>query len=115
MVLTEANHLRGHATDEEKSKLNFDSLEPDLASKCIYGQMTGCCESERANDLYLKRFDDRCTRGKTGLYSFSSLFKNDNFLDREILTPIEVYITLKGSKNKKLIQYIKGEINVFKP
>lgn len=115
MVLQEADHLREHATDEEKGKLDFSKLQITEAQHCIYGQMTGVCDSLRAFELYGKLFD-----GHGGGYeTFSQLLHDGVFNPADekefALTPIEVYITMKGSKNKSLISYIKGEINEWKP
>ena len=35
MVLDEANHLRKHATDEEKGRLDFDNLMTISSVDCI--------------------------------------------------------------------------------
>lgn len=123
MVIEEAQHLREHATDEEKSKLDFDKLRVSSVVLCIYGQMTGVCNSPRAKELFSKTFEDigmSCDEDvRKGCTTFREL---TNMMDVEAVddeyaawSPIEVYITLKGSKNENLIQYIKGETNVFKP
>ena len=49
-VKIEANNLRTLATQEEKNKLDFYNLDGVNYYKCIYGQMTGHCSSERANN-----------------------------------------------------------------
>ena len=114
MVLQEADHLREHATDEEKGKLDFSQLEVSHYTMCIYGQMTGSCYSSRAFTLYSKLLDGESV-DKSG-YTFSVLNEKGNFkLNNPRCTPIEVYITMKGAKNESLISYIKGEINDWKP
>lgn len=119
MVLDEANHLRKHATDEEKSKLDFKILSVNSGERCIYGQMTGSCVSDRACELFQKTFrmiGSECQEiERKGCTTYTEwLIEEDNYYKLDF-SPIEVYITLKGSKNKQLIQYIKGEINTFKP
>lgn len=46
--------LRKLLTQEEKSKLNFSYLDYDSKERCIYGQTTGNCNSERAKELIKK-------------------------------------------------------------
>lgn len=119
MVLDEANHLRKYATDKEKSKLDFDTLDIADPTLCIYGQMTDNCHSDRAKELFDKKFSAigrQCEDDiRAGCVLFTDWIKEDKSWSNLIFSPIEVYITLKGSKNEQLIHYIKGEINTFKP
>lgn len=124
MVLVEANHLREYATKEEKDKLDFYCLDVNGSFSCIYGQMTGDCDSARACTLFNKVFS---TIGdyyideeggevlNKGIFTFIEWDIEKDYNESKIFSPIEVYITLKGSKNRSLIQYIKGEIDTFKP
>lgn len=50
-VIEEIHAIKTHATDEEKSKLDFHTFSPYNSQNCIYGQMTGECRSERAVKL----------------------------------------------------------------
>lgn len=119
MVLVEADHLRKHATDEEKGRLDFDSLDIDDVTRCIYGQMTGRCNNRRANELYAKTFNSlsmETGNSNKGTVLFSVVMKSQiNTEASLIFSPIEVYITMKGAKNESLISYIKGETNDWKP
>lgn len=54
LVKTEAANLLIHATKGERMRLNFKSLIPSRAEKCIYGQMAGNCTSYRACELIIK-------------------------------------------------------------
>lgn len=120
-VLEEAIHLRENATDEEKGKLDFDALRVSKNDRCIYGQMTGHCDSERAAELYKSKYNSVGTRSaeNKGLTTFSELkeLNPEGEFEEHVawFTPIEVYITMKGAKNKSLIRFIKGEIKTFKP
>jgi hypothetical protein len=103
-VRKEAEALRVHATSEELGRLDFEKLRPDNVTMCIYGQMTGNCDSPRATELITT-----CTR--TYIESTSSL--NDMELNKTFAdfrwSPIEFYILQRGSKNANLIAYLKGE------
>ena len=50
-VFHEINMLKTHATKDELAKLNFDTFDYNHVQKCIYGQMTGDCQSKRAKKL----------------------------------------------------------------
>ena len=50
-VVAEAIALKKNATPEEIGRLDFDTLRPENKERCIYGQMTGDCDSLRAIDL----------------------------------------------------------------
>ena len=56
LALKEAEQLRIHLTKTEKQRLlkQIDILDPDSYTECIYGLVTGNCESKRANNLILK-------------------------------------------------------------
>lgn len=51
LAIVEAKKLKMAATKEEISKLNIGTCDADSFRRCIYGQMTGTCESERAKEL----------------------------------------------------------------
>jgi hypothetical protein len=124
-VTAEATALREHATDEEKAKLDFDSLEPNSPSKCIYGLATGNCMSKRAAELINKccqRFIINDDDNGIKEYGFVAVRKQVNgaiiegfvmerSVNRDLLhfSSIEAYILLPEAKNKNLIAYIKGE------
>ena len=50
-VKVEADNIKKHATQEEINRLEFGILDPKNSKLCIYGQMTGSCFSDRANEL----------------------------------------------------------------
>jgi hypothetical protein len=53
LTVIEATNLKANATPEELAKLDFSTLNVDTQDKCIYGQMTGKCYSERATELII--------------------------------------------------------------
>jgi len=110
-VITEVEHLKKTATQEEIGKLDFGRLNAYMYHACIYGQMTGDCHSDRAVELANKKYEGIAEEG----YSF---FQWSNSIYSKVsndISPLEVYITLKRAKNKSLIAYLKGERANWKP
>jgi hypothetical protein len=116
--------LRQNATPEELQKLDFEQLSPTHPKRCIYGQMTGSCYSERAAALlnicatpftkhgvsYTSRY--RVSRGReTG----------ENPFDVKAMGNIRLYYsTLENliapcypGINENIIAYLKGETDEF--
>lgn len=114
LVKNEATNLREHASKEQLSKLNINRLNPNNQERCIYGQMTGNCDSKSAVKLMVKCAERVYT-----------ILDSENRFDRSILngepitskrqfwfSPIEKYIYLRRnqpSELKKLVKYLKGE------
>lgn len=121
-VAAEAKALKKNATKEELGELDFDTLEVANENRCVYGQMTGSCKSERAAILIsscCKRFfhngeDDPETmeiveqqvNGKT-VDGFVEQRKNQDWV--KYFSSIEQYILTPFAQNKNLIAYLKGE------
>jgi hypothetical protein len=106
-VTAELQHLKENATPEELARLNYDTFIPFSSVNDLYGQMTGNCFSERAKELYPKKYGHL-----ERLKDKKEVFKYNFFVDK-FYTPLEYYSSLKKAKNKKIIQYLKGEINSF--
>lgn len=107
LVLDEATKLKEHATYQEKSNLDFESLSTNNIMLCIYGQMTGYCYSVRAHYLLSK-----CAVPYSGnLKRFNGDVSNSKFDPNEdrVFSAIEFYIDKVNSKNDVLIDYIKGD------
>ncbi len=136
-VMHEIDALKKNATKKELARLDFDAFDFSTVRDCIYGQMTGNCASARAKRLMDKScvrvmcLDDgvRELKERTfteisdlingsnegqgwvddgGHFSFSGSSRNFRHL-----SVLEAYIMLKGSKNKQIIQYLKGEIETL--
>ncbi len=135
-VRYEVEMLRQHATDDEKENLVFRFFDPDNFQQCIYGLMTGDCRSHRAQEL----MDKSCIRVMdipkqtftsnslnnssfndprfviNGKYS-GQTWKDDesykNRRDMRFLSALEGYIYLKDAKNRNVLDYIKGKIDVL--
>ena len=54
LAIEEATRLKKFATSKEIANLNFSTLDVEDSNKCVYGQMTGTCYSERALQLITK-------------------------------------------------------------
>lgn len=127
LVIAEAKNIRKNADKKELAKLSIDKLNPNSPLYCIYGQMTGDCYSERANDLIIScatRVFDTCDakddlikesklNGKPVIYRGGSPFSRPKYF-----SPIERFIYMKTNQkngnNKALIAFLKGETKTLK-
>lgn len=130
-VRTEAQALRENATSEEVDLLNRSEFDPEDFNQCIYGQMTGSCQSKRASEL----IHLCCPR----------YFKNETYVEYESiedamvdvngekiegvdspdklkahredwlvhLSSLETYIMTPEANIGGLISYLKGEIDTL--
>ena len=108
-VMRELKHIKQNATQEEIGNLNLNSFDPRSKYDCIYGQMTGKCNSFRAKQLTPKTYCvDIPSIGDTFIKS-----KRHGLLVTKnkggYYTPLEMYIPMKNSKKEQIIQYLKGE------
>lgn len=134
-VKHEIDMLKKHATKKELNELNFKTFNPRYPDSCIYGQMTGGCDSGRArvlmNKSCLRIFDFKShyeegvdnLMGETyssiknkinGDYSGQTWNRNcDNSSTRtyQYLSALEGYICLKGSKANHIIDYLQDKTN----
>lgn len=131
-VRQEADNIKKYATKEEISRLDFKSLDPKKIDRCIYGQMTGNCDNERAVELITlcaKRYvkDNQLTMIRVDGFERIASRVNGETVDQLSLrrasssypltqhsSMIEAYILLPGAKNESLINYIKGETKALK-
>ncbi|MEK6879624.1 MAG: hypothetical protein AABY22_08460 [Nanoarchaeota archaeon] len=125
LVIQEANNLKKYAAKIEIERLDFEILNPSSYSKCIYGQLTGDCFSQRAENL----IKSCCTKIYKNSYTVGSLsnlkeihddietIKRDMFYNSH-WSPIEVFIykpaNQKNGNNEQLVKFIKGEIPELK-
>lgn len=129
-VRQEAQALRENATKEELAKLNFDKLRPSRPSGCIYGLMTGHCDSRRGTELificcprYVNNPQSKCTPLKNLVEhvngsKIKGVESADDFYDHRErgfyhLSAIEAYIMSPEGNNENLISYLKGEIDTL--
>lgn len=138
----EVKMLKKHATEKELDKMDFNKLNSQHPEFCIYGQITGDCQSKRAKilmdkscirvmdigggarDLLKKTFLEikKGINGKNngqgwlndgGDRDHVSLFGKGS-RDYRYLSVLEGYICTKGAKTEHIIQYLKGEIETLK-
>lgn len=122
LVKTEAKNLRKFATKEELDKLIQEDFNPRHSDNCIYGLLTGNCDSPRAIEL-IKSCAPRVY--KSGNYV--QIGDNDWVLSNklngspkkisrvEFWSPIECFIYPNKQKEAaiRLLKYLKGEIKTL--
>lgn len=114
-VLAEIEMIKKFATSEEIARLDFKNFNHRHSDNCIYGQMTGHCTSPRAKELFTKKY---ANVGKST--DFSYVYSNNTFNDQDFTlgvqyTALEKYLYIvKSGTHKKIIKYLKGEINELK-
>lgn len=126
LVTDEATKLKENATHLEKNRLNFKEFDAVSKERCIYGQMTGYCYSERAYELIRKCavriYDTHKTWFNSDTIGYlngaPSKLKTPENRGEFYHSPIELFVLIMlkhGQKlnwfknNKILIDYIKGE------
>ncbi|PHN06964.1 hypothetical protein [Flavilitoribacter nigricans] len=97
-VIREIKALREHATAEEKERLDWHEFHPSSDENCIYGLMTGHCDSIRAKELA------EIAGNKKEIHPSGWVYK---------VSPLEVFIHDYDDFNFEILQYIKGEIDVL--
>ncbi len=114
LVKKEAKFLRNKLTSVEKNRLDFQELNWNSRTGCIYGQATGTCDSQRAMELIV----DGCERvfeadwdKKLKLQKLNGkpvLLKPEDRTEK-YFSPVEVFISEDDAiNNKNLLNYIKG-------
>lgn len=129
-VKKEAQALRENATDEELGNLSFEKMHPSRRGYCIYGLMTGHCDSARATTLIFNCCARFVKNPGDSSVSIGDLMEwvngekidgiktaNDFTEYRETqtfhLSAIEAYIMTPEAKNANLISYLKGETDTL--
>lgn len=133
-VLKEVKALKQHATQEEIANLRMDEFNPFDTHSCIYGQLTGSCDSFRAKELmelscvkvisnceleidedYRANFRDIADTHyfeKNVNQTWDLISDNgDNkfYRDFEFLSALELYIALRGANIKGIMKFLRGE------
>jgi hypothetical protein len=130
LVKEEATALRHFATENELKKLNFDHLNSQNRTDCVYGQIAGDCTNERALDL-IRKCAGKCflSNGRTPERSIMNSAVNPGKLTSKerysigatrpygFFSPIECFIDIlenqKNGNNRRLISYLKGETDTL--
>ncbi len=105
-VLHEINMLKTNATKTELERLDFDDFSPSRRDGCIYGQMTGNCNSKRAKEL----MDKSCIRG----FDMQKKNRTNKLLDK-VLTFSEVKNLIDGKYESKGWEHYRETIITFQP
>jgi hypothetical protein len=112
-VRHEIEMLKTHTTDAEKSKLNIKDLVPRYRYSCIYGLISGDCNSKRAFELIdlcciriVNNNESNILRDFNG-YDKTVFQKGRRFFDH--LSILEAYMMIYEAKNENILAYIKGE------
>jgi hypothetical protein len=116
----EAKKLKKFATKQEINKLNITTFDPKHFKSCIYGQMTGDCYSERADEL-IQNCATKVYVPNPSFSNMESLRLNGKPWDVSCTnraytyhSPIEmVILPAHGGSNNALaiIDYLKGKTN----
>ena len=118
LVKEEADNLKNNLTLIERLKLSLTLLDPCSSTQCIYGQLTGDCDSDRAIEL----IKTCCSRAYGFLFDItmkdSPVIGSPKKLSRgNFWSPIEVFIVQDENQdngnNEQLVKYLKGEINTL--
>ena len=111
-VKSELDNIKEQATKEEIGKLDFRTFNHTNRYLCIYGQMTGNCQSIRASDLYDKTYMRiGCNSIDLQYVPFKKQDLTLNQVNGGRFTPLEKYLYMvREPMHKKLIEYLKGDI-----
>jgi len=105
-ITREIIHLRNNTTDLEKSRLDICKFDSKNKYCCIYGLMTGSCDSDRAKQLYPK------TKEYVSNFLIDNIaFSGNNVGDK--FTALEQYIYNNDKYVEDIISYIKGMTNTL--
>lgn len=117
LVIEEATNLRNLISEEESENLDFRKLKTTNRHFCIYGQLTGDCDSRRA--IYLmKKCASRVYKSNGWFLADSKVNGSPEKLSRDSFwSPIEVFIVQERNKsgnNEALIKFLKKETDELK-
>lgn len=116
LAVKEVKRIKKHATKKQINLLNEYFFNPKSVNECIYGQMTGHCESIAAKKLIAKCCDkvidtrnvsDILKGGKLNGKPDKNVPANSRIL--HYISPVESYIVRRKRAGKKIIKFLKGE------
>lgn len=114
-VQAELDTIKTRATKKEIARLNFDNFNHESIRGCIYGQMTGGCNSERALQLQGKKYDEIKMDGELFSKEEPISFSKQDFKKGDYFTSLEKYLYMvEAPQHDKVIQYLKGEVSTIK-
>lgn len=110
MAKAEIKRIKKVATEDEISRLNFETFYPNKVSSCIYGQMTGDCGSPRAKEIMPKQFDEIFKPELVYTTKNERLLSNQDFRSGSAFTALEKYLYIADKKTQKhIISFLKGK------
>ena len=130
----EVRMLKKHGTKEELSRMNLVCFNPLSSKQCVYGQMTGSCESERAEQLMnascittfkeeamnisgqnFNEFKNRINGKNKGQgWNDNGMYGDYEVRDYSHISVLEGYIQMKGAKIEMIIDFLSGASNNLK-
>ena len=113
-VRKELKHIKANATKEEIDKLDIIDLDPSSAAHCIYGQMTGQCDSTRACELSSKISSElrniKISDTGSKYYTFLEVYIYEYTYVHEFETE-EVEANNASTRHlNHILRYLKGDI-----
>lgn len=118
LAIEEAIKLKDKITEEERERLNYKTFRSKNYNRCVYGQITGDCTSNRAVNLIKASCEKVYCNTKiissrynnlTGATLNGSPKKSNRY---NYWSPIEVWVAQKGNQgngnNKILIDFLKN-------
>lgn len=114
MVKDELETIKQKATIDEINKLDFSKFNHTNLCNCIYGQMTGHCNSTRAMEIFEKTFYNVCSTDDDDDFKKYVAFKNHDFTKGHTCTALEKFLFMISAENHLLlIRYLKDEIKII--
>lgn len=123
LIVEEAANLRIHATKKEIDNLSYDTLVGCSKTECIYGQMTGNCNSERAYELIKKCASKIYNHNENeGYYLNGKPYIPDQLDQRSgfYFSPIELLVyhnkydsTDRSIEVENLVNFLKNKTNTL--
>jgi len=124
-VQHELIQLKAKTTKKEKSRLNIDMFNPDSIYRCIYGQLTGSCETIRTRNLMkfccekIVSFGDFDYCNRFTLDDAVILdYNNQTFDGRErtfkYMSCLEFYIIKEEAKIQEIFNFLTNKIQTIK-
>lgn len=131
-VIHEIEQLKKYATAAEISELDLERFDASSQHDCIYGQMAGNCETNRAKELMDKAcikvmdLDDEGVSQVLGLdiddksFNVNGKYKGQTWHGLEnswsrrryrYLSALEAYICTRDAKVKNVILYMQGKVD----
>ncbi len=119
LVTAEAKALVANASNGELSKLSLDDLRASRRDRCIYGQMTGDCFSDRAINL-IELCANRVYNVIPDSFTISGTLNGTPKGKQryKYWSPIEIFIAMpinqSNGNNKMLIDFLTGKRKTLK-